>query len=285
MVAEPVRAPADDAFVRKLVAQLSGLRAEAFADLSTQVARPFAGDAAPLTIELGGRIALAATGSVTGLGGVAPPSVSSDAGEVRTGESNWVIRFDLGLWEGPPRQVCAVPEKDRMAALLDPSVFSPDTPPAHPGFPIPVRAVDYRDRTVMMLDAATVRRISRSGEAVDASQPAIESGTDGVWRVVGDVSRSVDPARVREVLDAVGGLKAARFLGDQPGDERRFGLDPPRHRITFTHGDPETGLIQNSVLLGDPVAGDGVAAMVQGRDLIFILEPDTAARLCRPWVE
>jgi hypothetical protein len=289
MLVEPVSAPADDAFVTRMVAQITALKADGFLDGATNAIHHFGATNTLLTVELGGGALPVSTGGLVRAAGVVvsvPPVSGVTDGGVGGGraDSAWQIRFTLGVWEGPPRQICAVTEGDRMAALLDRALFDPMLGPGEAHFAIPVRSVDYRDRTVLSLDPALIRRISRTGSGEGLTLPPIELGADGLWRVVGETNRPVNAAGVAELLGAVKELKAVRIISDQPGDESRFQLDPPELRITFGLVENETGEIQKSILIGRTPAQDGGVAMVQGRDLIFILDAAVVGRLYRSYL-
>jgi len=292
MLVEPVTAPADDAFVTRIVAQITALKADGFLDGATNAVRDFGVTNAFLKVELGGGLLRVPTTGLVRVSGTAGPVATLNASGAADGggagssvaDSSWQIRFNLGVWEGPPRQICALIEGDRMAALLDRTVFDPKLEPGDVRFPIPVRSIDYRDRTVLSLDPALIRRISRSGSGAGMTLPPIELGPDGLWRVVGETNRMVNAAGIAELLGAVKELKAVRILSDQPGDEARFQLDPPEMRITFGLVENETGEIQKSILIGRVPVSDGGVAMVQGRDLIFILDPAVVGRLYRSYL-
>jgi hypothetical protein len=290
MLVEPVTAPADDAFVNRMVAQITALRADGFLDGATNAVHNFGETNTLLTIELGGGLLPVSTGGLARTGTAVVPvphtgsGMADDGASASAADSTWQIRFNLGVWEGPPRQICAVTEGDRMAALLDRNVFDPTLGPGEVRFPIPVRSLDYRDRTVLSLDPSLIRRISRMGSGAGMTLPPIELGQDGTWRVVGDTNRPVNTAGIAELLGAVKELKAVRIVGDQPGDESRFQLDPPEMRITFGLVENESGEIQKSLLIGRTSAQDGGVAMVQGRDLIFILDAAVVGRLYRSYL-
>lgn len=287
MLVEPVTAPADDAFVNRIVAQVTALKAEGFLDGATNAVHDFGATNTLLTVELGGGPIRAPSGTVGRVGaamtaGTLLPGLGG--GLSAGGEPTWKVRFTLGVWEGPPRRICAVTEGDRMAALLDRNLFDPLLAPGDPHFPIPIHSVEYRDRVVLSLDPASIRRISRTGIGEGALLPTIEWGSNGFWRVAGETNRMANAAVVSELLGTVKELKAVRIISDQPGDESRFQLDPPELRITFGLVGTETGEIQKSILIGRAPAPDGGVAMVQGRDLIFILDPAVVGRLYQSYL-
>ena len=60
----------------------------------------------------------------------------------------------------------------------------------------------------------------------DGAPTILTKGEDG-WQVTGKPDAKVNPTAVSEMLAAVAGLKAERFVVDQKADLKLYGLEPP----------------------------------------------------------
>ncbi len=89
------------------------------------------------------------------------------------------------------------------------------------------RAVaEYRSRNVWPtpLDAVQIERLTWTR---DGSSFTLTKAGD-TWTVAGKPDAKVNPAAIRETLDALAGLKAARYVADQGADLKLHGLEPPQ---------------------------------------------------------
>jgi len=84
---------------------------------------------------------------------------------------------------------------------------------------------EYRTRTIWPpLDASQVDRL-RFGYV---ENPFVLEKPDNDWHVAGKPGVKVHPEAVREALDALAGLKAARYVTDKGADLKLYGLQPPQ---------------------------------------------------------
>ena len=77
-------------------------------------------------------------------------------------------------------------------------------------------------------------------------------------------------------------LQAARIESISATNSVRYGIDETSPRVTF--GLTGTGGIQKTVLLGGDDGHNGVYALVQGQDVVFVLRRTVADALTRSLV-
>ena len=126
----------------------------------------------------------------------------------------------------------------------------------------------YRDRTVLSLDPASVRRIRIEGD--DGAQAVERDVAGGTWKCSVPHQGMVNERVVEAVLDLVSNLKAVRF---EPSGKKRpemFGL--PGGCLSLTLGLTGEEGIQKTLIFGDRSGDSGVYAAVQGQDTVFVLE-------------
>jgi hypothetical protein len=84
---------------------------------------------------------------------------------------------------------------------------------------------EYRTRTIWPpLDASQVDRL-RFGYG---ENPFVLEKPDNDWHLAGKPGVKVQPEAVREALDGLAGLKAARYVTDKGTDLKLYGLQPPQ---------------------------------------------------------
>ena len=84
---------------------------------------------------------------------------------------------------------------------------------------------EYRTRTIWPpLDASQIDRLSFGY----ADNPFVLEKPENEWRVAGKPQVKVQADAVREALDALAGLKAARYVIDKAVDLKLYGLEPPQ---------------------------------------------------------
>lgn len=250
---EPVQWPADGENVHRFLSTLTSIQAESFhggTNLSAYGLAP-----APCAIEL-----ITAANAASAPLGAAPrgqrllvgSTVTQDVTYVKleSGETIFGIaskKIDE-LWPGRPDS------RDR--SRVDPLLF--------------------RDRAMLALNPESVRGLSLVKEGV---QQNVQKPAEGPWRAA-DASRStVVEDAVMDILIAVARLRALRIEAHNETNLVRFGLDEPA--ITLTVALDASEGIQRIIMIGFRARTDGVYAMVQGQDLVFVLENRVAAALMR----
>ena len=119
------------------------------------------------------------------------------------------------------------------------------------------------------------------------SSIAVESEGDKGWKMVAPLEAKADKTKVNDLISAINGAKVKEFLEDAPQDLAKYGLNPPRWRLTFFIGDDRA---EKSLLLGDEdTAKSGLNAKRGAMDNVFLVEtklleklPKEAERLARP---
>jgi hypothetical protein len=84
---------------------------------------------------------------------------------------------------------------------------------------------EYRTRTVWSpLDAAQIDKLSYGY----AERPFVLEKVDNNWRVATKPDSRIKSEVIRETLDALAGLKAARYVVDKDAELKLYGLEPPQ---------------------------------------------------------
>jgi hypothetical protein len=89
-------------------------------------------------------------------------------------------------------------------------------------------------------------------------------------------------AVVKDVLFHIANLRSIRIESHNPESLAPFGLDQSAVRLTL--GLSGDGGIQKTVIMGFRSRTDGIYAMVQGQDVVFVLEKGLADLLSRDLV-
>ena len=255
-IVEPVAWKADDRLVSETVMALTSLHAESFLEGDTSEE----GDAASASPLLGIRLLAEAPEQ-------APVGATADeAGdEEQRADRDWLlvdsidesgtasVRFE----HGP--SVLRVPGKT-LAALAE-------------------RATDalvYRDRTVLAVPRESVRRISLYRN--DAEQTVVRDD-EGAWRAqrAGDLVSDIEV--IEDILLLAANLRAVRIESHNPRNLEMYGIDRPGMMLTLGLTGEEG--IQKSIMMGFKAKTDGIYAMVQGQDVVFVLANPVVDRLTR----
>jgi len=137
----------------------------------------------------------------------------------------------------------------------------------------------YRDRMVLSIPARAVRKLSlQKGDAVQGVLP----GTQGVWKAASPEHGVVDTEALTDVLLNLANLRALRMEEFNPANLSAYGLSPAA--VSLTVDLPAAEGIQKTLLLGFKAKTDGIYAMVQGQDLLFVLPLKTGEMLLRDLV-
>lgn len=137
---------------------------------------------------------------------------------------------------------------------------------------------EFRSRGVWPapVDAVQVERLTYGGQ----ESPFTLEKVDNVWRLAGRPDAKVNQELVRETLDALSGLKAARFVSDKNPDLKLPGLEPPQRVIEV-----QTPTGKRTLLIGrrEGESGRYYARIPEGEagQTVFILGEDDARRIVR----
>ena len=137
---------------------------------------------------------------------------------------------------------------------------------------------EYRKRAAWTgVDAAQIETVAISS---GANNYALRK--DGpLWTDLAKPGEAFEPAKVTELLDALAGLKAERYVADKDADLKLYGLEPPERVIVVT----QRGLVK-TIHLGRAEGGSAgkrfYARVVEtGRTDVFVLSEADTAKLTR----
>ena len=138
---------------------------------------------------------------------------------------------------------------------------------------------EYRSRTVWPapLDAVQIEKIHFGGQ----ENPFGLEKVDNVWKVTGKPTDNVNQDAVKELLDALAGLKAARFVADKTGDLKLYGLDPAQRTIEI-----QTQSGKRTLLIGrqEGESSRYYVRVPEGEvaQAVFVVSEDAARKIVKP---
>jgi hypothetical protein len=92
---------------------------------------------------------------------------------------------------------------------------------------------DFRDKRILEFSDDAVKQLIFSG----AGKEWVLEKKGADWFVQGPKAYRADPAEVGAMLSAVRFMSAQDFIQGDAADRKRYGLDPPRLRLTLSFGD------------------------------------------------
>ncbi len=154
------------------------------------------------------------------------------------------------------------------AGSVDSSVFEVAAGDVRSFVPLeePCNPLQYRDRTMLALPIDTVRRVTltRKGRTQTAQR-----GETGEWEAASPTN-SVDREGLGNLLYFASNLRAVRVEALNPRTLVPYGLDAPEVSLTF--GLTGEAGIRKTLLFGHRARTTGIFAMVQGQDVVFVLD-------------
>jgi hypothetical protein len=127
---------------------------------------------------------------------------------------------------------------------------------------------ELRDRIVVdfVPAAATRLEIKSTDRVIELTKPAATTNTEPRWAIVRPLAARADQNKVSELLGALGNLRVADFVSDDPKDIHTYQLEEPVHEITVWTGDAGKTLV-----LGRSPTNDAskVYAKLRSADSIF----------------
>jgi hypothetical protein len=131
-----------------------------------------------------------------------------------------------------------------------------------------------RDKTVLALDQTQVKRVEVRHEE---QLIAVESEGDKGWKMVAPLEAKADKTKVNDLLSAINSAKVKEFIEETPQDLAKYGLNPPKWRLTFLIGDDRA---EKSLLLGDEdTAKSSLNAKRGAMDHVFLVETKLLEKL------
>ena len=137
----------------------------------------------------------------------------------------------------------------------------------------------YMDRGVLDLDGGNVRRLT---VAKLGREETLMMDAGGNWNVDSPPGARLIEGAAPALLALGTALQAVRIESISATNSVRYGIDETSPRVTF--GLTGTGGIQKTILLGGDDGHNGVYAMVQGQDVVFVLRRTVAEALTRSLV-
>jgi uncharacterized protein DUF4340 len=133
---------------------------------------------------------------------------------------------------------------------------------------------NLRDKTVLALDQNQLKRVEvQHGEQLIT----VESEGDKGWKMVAPLEAKADKSKVTDLISAINGAKVKEFVEETPQDLAKYGLNPPRWRLTFLIGDDRA---EKTLLLGDEdTAKAGINAKRGAMEAVFLLESKILEKL------
>lgn len=263
-ITEPARSPADTEFVNRLIANIAGLTAVRFIEPAQTNLALFGLQPPVVEIEIDS----------------VPPAVSVAQGSVAAPAEPVKTRLWIGRFDETGANVYGMLASDRLGFTF-PAASLRTADAGVDWLVVPVNWLRYRERLVLNIDPDRVRRMTRI--AAGAPETAAERSSEKGWKAVAPGDGAVDEKALSDILAALSSLKAVRIVSDAPTPDNRYGFETPALRLTV--GLSGEGAIVKTLLLGARAEQDGVYAMLQGHDLVFILSDDVAVRIGRPFVK
>jgi hypothetical protein len=161
-----------------------------------------------------------------------------------------------------------------------PEDIDPQPPSPNNGeVPLWISPLRYCDRGMLRLKRSTVTSLQLSKPGVVAQE--VRKSADGVWRVVSPEGGVMVEKVVAETLLAASDLRAARVEYRTGVGLSEYGLDHPGISLTFGFAAGNAEGISKTLSMGYLAGDEGMYAMIQGREVVFVLDTETAGRLMR----
>jgi len=141
---------------------------------------------------------------------------------------------------------------------------------------LPKTALALRNRTLIATEKSKVTKLSRQHGATTI---AVEK-KDDKWKLAPGVQGVLDTNVVDDVLWAVTGLNAEKFVSVSAADKAKLGLDKPAWTLNFDVNEGGTNKTFG-LTLGNETADKGCYGLLTGQPAIFELSASTAGSLTK----
>jgi hypothetical protein len=240
-ISEPGQWKADDRIVDGLVRRITHLRIESFVDAArTNLAEMGLAPPAYTVRMLCDKTDATCSGTNCLLVGVQP-----------AGKSSIYVKFEN---EKPVYELSAE------------SMKGMETNPADP--------LLCRDRTMLAIEPAGINRLTLVKNGV--AQTVLKDPS-GNWTPAVPGTNRVDESAMVTTLLSLANLRALRIECNSPKNMAAYGLDHSTAALTV--GLSGNDSVQKTILIGFLAGTDGMFSMVQGQDVVFVLDRSTAANL------
>jgi hypothetical protein len=132
----------------------------------------------------------------------------------------------------------------------------------------------YRSRTMLEVNPSLIQKITVQSGGIEQSVQISEAGTFAP----GQPDRQVSAEALTDLMWTLNQLRAERFVDFNPVSLKPYGLDQPQTSLTVTLSD--SSVIGRMVLVGNKT-DDGLFAMIQGQNIVFVVSEETAQTLTR----
>lgn len=136
---------------------------------------------------------------------------------------------------------------------------------------------EYRSRTLWVpLDAAQIEKLSYGYP----NKPFVLEKVNNDWHVAGKPDSTVKADVLRETLDALAGLKAARYVVDKNADLKLYGLEPPQLVLEI-----QTRSGNRVLHIGRPEGESKrpyARVPAENNSAVFVLSESDAGRIIKP---
>jgi hypothetical protein len=268
-IEEPVRWPADYQTVRQTLDDLTRIQIADFVEASqTNLVR--LGLSPPAwSVVLARNPAVASAGRATVPDTPGPGAAFAEhrllIGHGRAGQKGFYVGFE--------NRVRALAAADKITESF---IYRVDPEPLAS---LARRATDplvYRNRTMLALETKHVSRLTlRRGTTTQA----VQRNEAGAWTPVDVATNVANNLAIDATLFHLANLRAATIVAHNPEKPEQFGLTAGGTSLTV--GLTGSQAIQKTLLIGKAAGRDGIYAMVQGQDVVFVLPGKVAAQLRR----
>jgi hypothetical protein len=257
-VTEPVQWQADTQTVYRLLHNLVNLKITGFADSATADLKALGFAPFLCTVALSNNVPQAAADSRSPEARRGAPAVETlQVSSAPPQEGQVLARFESG------GTVFRIPAE--ILAWLGPDPLDP---------------LAYRDRQILAIPPETVNRISLVRGGAEQTVVRVASGA---WEAVSPPGRTVDGGAVAGVLKALGSLRALRIEYRGPGNPEAYGFDGTA--VSLAVGISSGEGIRKTLAIGYRAGTDGRFVMLQGQDVVFVLERGVAETLTSDLVQ
>ncbi|MBI3986733.1 MAG: DUF4340 domain-containing protein [Lentisphaerae bacterium] len=244
---EPKPGPADNDLVNDCLARLTAARVEAFLDPVSTNPADYGFDKPLESIVLAE--ALPAAG--------ASPASSETVQTLRLGKSPEASPAIYARLDGQPQVFRLSPA---LASLF------------------PLDPIHYRARSILALAPESIRRLALWKGGLEWRA---ERGGDARWTQWKPAEGPMNPEVLRRLFAELAQVRVKRFETEDVQSADAYGLTMDSTRLTVGLSGKDG--IQRTLIFGEDT-DDGVYAMIQGQDAIFVLENETAEQLTREWI-
>ncbi|MDI6775031.1 MAG: DUF4340 domain-containing protein [Verrucomicrobiota bacterium] len=266
-ITEPVEWPADEMAVGELARRITALTIQAFADGSeTNLAT--LGLATPAcVVQALDRFPEAPAGALP---------AETPAGVVVAAPTSLDNRLCIGQANSDSTRIYCRFERDPLKFGEGGAVYETAAATVTSLGPDPANPLLYRDRGMLALVSRSVKRLSLIR---GKTEQIVVLDEKGAWEAVQPAGGSVKNEVLDDILFLVSNLRACRVEVHNPKDLAAYGLAPPGAQLTLGLSGVEG--LQKSVLIGWPAGAQGRFVVIQGQDVVFVLENGVVDRLTR----